>query len=163
MNSDFFRLHDQNFPNQLELSSVSTLLIPNHLYSRLITKYSKKKFAETFQTLISKYRNLISLGVFPRSNKVKMLYQKEGLDLQKLNFRPLSADWMELGILSYGIGLSRCHLFSIILEMEFGLIEEFARIVDTVGAPLPPVSQERKVWLLSGDRSEFKRNFYLKT
>jgi hypothetical protein len=164
MKPDFFRFQSQNIPTENPKPSVSTLLIPAELFDLLIQKYGRRNFKATFHSLLSQYRNLLSLGVLPKSHKLKTLYQADNLNLIPLKFRPDPSDWMELGILSSAIGVSRCLLFSFILELDFSLLEEFLSIPavrDVVTTP--SIFLYEKVWQLSGDRSNFTRKYHLKT
>lgn len=45
-------------------------------------------------------------------------YQEENLNLVKMNFRPFEEDWCRLSILALGLGVSRCLLFAILLELD---------------------------------------------
>ncbi len=164
MKSDFSRFKAQSISTENPKPSVSTLLIPMELLELLIQKYGRRNFKETFHSLLSRYRGFLSLGVLPHSHKLKTLYQSDGLDLQPLKFRPDLSDWMELGILSSAIGVSRCLLFSFILELDFGLAEEFLSIPDVRDVvTTPSVTLYQKVWQLSDERSNFTRKYHLKT
>ena len=129
MISYFHRRHDKKVDlKEFERSTVSTLLIPKHLVEKLDlvipivenpkTKKKSYKLKDGLKKLLDKYRGMLARGYLPFQEKPKLTYQEEGLDLQKFCFRPEDADWYELGILAYGCGVSRCWLFSFLVELD---------------------------------------------
>jgi len=102
----------------LNEKSVSTLLIPEDLMKRL--KYRLKKYGgntEYLSYLISRYRVILRIFTLDPSG-LKTEYQYKNQNLRKVNFRPMPADWAELGTFSIASGKSRCLIFVLLLLMD---------------------------------------------
>ena len=113
----FNRIHRKNIDLKESCVTVSTLLIPEIFVENLdsilpvgMTKDGKKftNFRLGLKLLLNKYRGFLAVGNLPFAGKPKLTYQREGLDLQVFKFRPDNGDWFELGMLAYGLGVSRC-------------------------------------------------------
>jgi hypothetical protein len=164
MISYFHRRHDKKVDlKEFERSTVSTLLIPKHLVEKLElvipfvenskTKKKSYKFKEGLKKLLEKYRGLLARGYLPFQHKPKLTYQEEGLDLQKFCFRPEDADWFELGILAYGCGVSRCWLFSFLVELDLSLLADFVDIGKAIfGVTSADLSRPRLIQQVFGKR-----------
>ena len=113
----FNRIHRKNIDLKESCVTVSTLLIPEVLLDELksvlpvgVTK-SKKEFVDFrlgLKQLLQKYRGFLAVGNLPFAGKPKLTYQQEGLNLHEFKFRPDNGDWFELGMIAYGLGVSRC-------------------------------------------------------
>ena len=169
-------------------SSVSTLLVPEELvrgiYEECPVFFRRKKPGKAalspdessegspgkrgrgdgvsiklgLKNLLNKYRGLFAMGYLPFSEKAKLKYQDEGLDLQEVKFRPDEEDWAELGIIAYGLGVSRCWLFSYMLELERSYIAELFRnpaIRDVVATAT--ASRPQQIVRISGRRRFLRR------
>ena len=130
----FNRVHTKNIDLKESSETVSTLLIPENLAENLksilpigSTKKGKEftNFRLGLKFLLNKYRGFLAIGNLPFAGKPKLTYQREGLNLQEFKFRPDNGDWFELGIIAYGLGVSRCWLFSYLLELELSGLGEF--------------------------------------
>ena len=164
MISYFHRKHEKKVDlKEFERSTVSTLLIPRHLVEKLDlvipsvensnTKKKLYKFKDGLKKLLDKYRGLLARGYLPFQEKPKLTYQEEGLDLQKFSFRPDDADWYELGILAYGCGVSRCWLFSFLVELDLSLMADFIDIGKAIfGVTSADVSRPRLIQQIFGKR-----------
>ncbi len=97
----------------------SSLLIPKKFLDVYKEKTKNSKREVYFHTVIKRYKTLVMDGFFSKSGKVKISYQDEGQDLVKVNFRPFNPDWIELGILSNWLVISRTALFTLLLILEF--------------------------------------------
>jgi hypothetical protein len=163
----FNRIHKKNVDLQDSHLTVSTLLIPESLlevlYSVLPLNTTKKKkvfldFRLGLKFLLNKYHGLLAVGELPFATKPKLTYQSEGLNLHAFKFRPDNADWFELGILAYGLGVSRCWLFSYLLELErsglgdFLGLKEVRRVLTT-----PTISRPRLIHQITGQRRYINR------
>jgi len=169
MISYFHRRHDKKIDlKEFERSSVSTLLIPKHLVEKLDlvipflenskTKKKSYKFKEGLKKLLDKYRGMLARGYLPFQEKPKLTYQENGLELQKFCFRPDDADWYELGILAYGCGVSRCWLFSFLVELELSLIGEFLDCAKEIfGVTSADVSRPQLIQQIFGKRRFIQR------
>ena len=153
---------------EFEKSTVSTLLIPKHLVEKLElvipyvenskTKKKSYRFKEGLKKLLDKYRGLLARGYLPFQEKPKLTYQEEGLELQKFCFRPDDADWFELGILAYGCGVSRCWLFSFLVELDLSLLADFIDIQKAIcGVTSADVSRPRLIHQILGKRRYIHR------
>ena len=169
MISYFHRRHDKKIDlKEFERSSVSNLLIPKHLVEKLDlvipflenskTKKKSYKFKEGLKKLLDKYRGMLARGYLPFQEKPKLTYQENGLELQKFCFRPDDADWYELGILAYGCGVSRCWLFSFLVELELSLIGEFLDCAKEIfGVTSADVSRPQLIQQIFGKRRFIQR------
>ena len=169
MISFFNRRHEKKIDlKELKRSTVSTLLIPKHLVEKLDlvipfvenskTKKKSYKFKDGLKKLLNKYRGLLARGYLPLQEKPKLTYQEEGLELQKFCFRPEDADWYELGILAYGCGVSRCWLFSFLVELELSLMGEFLdRAKAILGVTSADISRPRLIQQIFGKRRYIHR------
>jgi len=164
MMSYFHRRHDKKIDlKEIERTTVSTLLIPKHLVEKLDlvipfvenskTKKKSYKLKEGLRRLLEKYRGMLARGYLPFQDKPKLTYQEEGLDLQKFCFRPEDADWYELGILAYGCGVSRCWLFSFLVELDLSLLADFVDIGKAIfGVTSADLSRPRLIQQIFGKR-----------
>jgi len=169
MISYFHRRHEKKIDlKEFERSTVSTLLIPKHLVEKLElvipyvenskTKRKSYKFREGLKKLLEKYRGLLARGYLPFQGKPKLTYQEEGLDLQKFCFRPDDTDWYELGILAYGCGVSRCWLFSFLVELDLSLLADFVDIGKAIfGVTSADISRPRLIQQIFGKRRYIHR------
>ncbi len=110
------------------------------------------------KNLLNKYRGLFAIGFLPFSDKAKLRYQEEGLNLQEVKFRPEEEDWAELGIIAYGLGVSRCWLFSYMLALERSFIAELfsdRAIRDVVATAT--ASRPQQILRISGRRRFLRR------
>ncbi len=102
----------------------SSLLIPEKfldVFEEKTKKYPKDVY---FHFLLKKYKGLLLDGILQKSDKIKTDYQAPGQNLIKVNIRPFNPDWIELGILSNYLGISRTGLFTWFLTLEFGDFDE---------------------------------------
>jgi hypothetical protein len=174
MISYFNRRHEKKIDlKKLERSTASTLLVPKHLVEKLDlvipyvenskTKKKSYKFKEGLKKLLEKYRGLLARGYLPFQNKPKLTYQEEGLELQKFCFRPDDEDWYELGILAYGCGVSRCWLFSFLVELDLSLMGEFIdRTKEIFGVTSADVSRPRLIQQIFGKRRFIQRTLHFR-
>lgn len=163
----FNRTHKKNVDLKESRLTVSTLLIPatltDNLKSILPVSVNKKgkesiQFALGLKLLLDKYRGFLAVGNLPFKGKPKLTYQEDDLDLQSFKFRPANGDWFELGMIAYGLGVSRCWLFSYMLELELSGLGDFLalKIVGDVLAT-PKVSRPRMVHQITGRRRFINR------
>ncbi|RHX87447.1 DUF1564 family protein [Leptospira stimsonii] len=96
-----------------------------HLCSLLIPEYFvrekglKARFLRSsLSVLLLRFDEALIRKKFLGKRLVYAKYQEENLNLKKMNFRPFEEDWVKLGILAWGLGISRCLLFSILLELD---------------------------------------------
>jgi hypothetical protein len=156
----FLRNHRKNIDLKESSVSCSTLLIPESLIENLpsvlptsSTKNGKKflDFRLGLKLLLQKYKGFLAIGNLPFAGKPKLTYQKEGLSLQVFKFRPDNDDWFELGILAYGLGVSRCWLFSYLLELELSGLGDFLALKEAkIGLATPKISRPRMVQQIMG-------------
>jgi hypothetical protein len=169
----FKRIH----PNQIDLKTytkrtVSTLLIPEILFEQLHsvlphTTSPKGKKTISYNTalhyLLNKYKGFLACGNLPFSKKPKLAYQSPNLKLIPAKFRPDSANWFELGVLAYGLGVSRCWLFSYLIELELSGIGEFFSLKlvrDAVATP--NASRPRLIHQITGKRHYLNRTLHFR-
>ncbi|RHX77401.1 DUF1564 family protein [Leptospira yasudae] len=98
--------------------SSSDLWIPKRKIANLkqkIVKYGSLKRALTF--LLNNNRNRLASFLEP-SRTEKTCYQKANLDLVRFSLRPEASDWAELRLLARYYGISICHFFVILLDMD---------------------------------------------
>ncbi|XDD52485.1 DUF1564 family protein [Leptospira sp. WS92.C1] len=93
-----------------------TLLIPENLVR--LRKLKAAKLNQELNYLLKKYGTVALKKNFLGKNLPAISYQNKGLTLKKMNFRPNEKDWVELGIIALGLGVSKCLLFAILEEWE---------------------------------------------
>ncbi len=110
--------------------NLCSFLIPENLVrtNRLQPKILRK----TLHFLLSHWDETLIRKRFLGKRLVYARYQEKNLNLQKMNFRPFEEDWCKLGILAWGLGVSRCLLFSLLLEWS---IERTPRKTKPYGVP----------------------------
>ncbi len=103
-----------------EDDTVSTLLIPKHLYKdfRLKSKKFKGNPSLYLRSLLRRFRVITHSGMIPEPEKLKTTYQERKLDLQKVTFKPKNQDWLELWELAFVFGRSRCWMFVFLLKLD---------------------------------------------
>ncbi|EMJ92536.1 PF07600 family protein [Leptospira alstonii serovar Pingchang str. 80-412] len=94
--------------------NLCSFLIPEHLVCS--TRLRPKALRKTLHLLLSHWDETLVRKRFLGKRLAYARYQEKNLNLQKMNFRPFEEDWCKLGILAWGLGISRCFLFSLLLE-----------------------------------------------
>ena len=145
--------------------TISTLLIPAHLITPLKEKIKEhgNLFPVYLRNLLWMFRTFTHSGMIPHPQKLKTEYQKEGLDLQRVNLRPFNEDWMELGELALVYGKSRCWLFTFLLELDLlGFWETLSEF--SMGDAVPTTTKLRLRVSLSLKRvsQDFSRNYHVR-
>ncbi|EMF82158.1 PF07600 family protein [Leptospira weilii serovar Topaz str. LT2116] len=93
-----------------------TLLIPEQIVR--LRKLRADKLNQELSFLLKKYQKSALEKKFLGRSFPAVSYQRKGLKLKKMNFRPNEKDWVALGVLALGLGVSRCLLFAILEEWE---------------------------------------------
>lgn len=145
--------------------TISTLLIPAQLVKPLKEKIKEhgNLFPVYLRNLLWMFRTFTHSGMIPHPQKLKTEYQKEGLDLQRVNLRPFNEDWMELGELALVYGKSRCWLFTFLLELDLlGFWETLSEF--SMGDAVPTTTKLRLRVSLSLKRvsQDFSRNYHVR-
>ncbi|MCG6168655.1 DUF1564 domain-containing protein [Leptospira sp. FAT2] len=113
--------------------SSSDLWIPKLKISNLkqkIAKYGSLKSVLTF--LLNNNRNRLASFLEP-SRQEKTCYQKANLDLVRFSLRPEASDWAELRLLARYYGISICHFFVILLDLDqTESVSEFANLANNI-------------------------------
>ncbi|MCB1172742.1 MAG: DUF1564 family protein [Leptospiraceae bacterium] len=99
----------------------STLLIPMHLMDYFQDRVRDfQGIGRYFEYLIITYgRQLTLYNIDPTNRQWKQKYQDQGLDLQVRNFKPNPELWEEFRHIGFAYGLAMCHLFVVLLELEY--------------------------------------------
>ncbi|AOP36431.1 hypothetical protein A0128_20685 [Leptospira tipperaryensis] len=118
-----------------------TLLIPEKIIR--LRRLKADKLNEELSFLLKKYQNVALKKKFLGRSFPAISYQRKGLKLKRMNFRPDEKDWIELGVLALGLGVSRCLLFSILEEWECN--QEIPR--EEIGGALTKITLLRKILL----------------
>jgi hypothetical protein len=101
--------------------------------------------------------------MIPEPKKVKTEYQEEGLNLQRINFRPTNSDWIELGELALAFGKSRCWVFVYLLKLDLlGVWRILVR--SRLGKIVPTLSRLEltSFWTLQRVKHNFARVYHIK-
>ncbi|ALO28279.1 DUF1564 family protein [Leptospira borgpetersenii] len=93
-----------------------TLLIPEQIVH--LRKLKPNKLSQELSFLLKRYQKCALEKKFLGRSFPAVSYQRKGLKLKKMNFRPNEKDWVTLGVLALGLGVSRCLLFTILAEWE---------------------------------------------
>ena len=96
----------------------SSLLIPEKYMDEFDRRTENISREDYLHELLERYRNVLLWGTFEKLDCVKTCYQEEGQNLQKKNFRPENADWIELGEFAQWLGISRTALFTLLLLLD---------------------------------------------
>lgn len=152
---DYFN-HEKFKLKSTEGDTVSTLLIPAELLPTLEKLKESSSLKSILKILLKKYKFLLLSENVRFSNKARLQYQEDGLDLKTIKFRPDLKDWMELGIIAYSLGFSRCFLFSFLLSLEVSPFSELAEDPKVkVVVATQTRSQVRGLWGLRKGRNVF--------
>nr|WP_228036613.1 DUF1564 family protein [Leptospira borgpetersenii] len=110
--------------------NLCSFLIPENLVRT--NQLQPKILRKTLHSLLSRWDETLIRKRFFGKKLAYARYQEKNLNLQKMNFRPFEEDWCKLGILAWGLGISRCLLFSVLLEWS---IEKSPKKTKSHGAP----------------------------
>lgn len=111
-----------------------TFLIPVIYYERMLNRMKDRNahsVSKYLNYLLKKYKLEVFHKKFPQSIRVKTQYQSYGQELVRVSVRPSNSDWMILSELSQGLGISRCYLFVLLLEIDIDIRTK------NVGIPIP--------------------------
>jgi hypothetical protein len=109
----------QEIDNRTSGKTKSTFYVPANLCEFLKYKIrSHGSLIKYFETILTKFRVINYSGMLPNSSRVKTVYQEAGLELVRFDFEPRNEDWIELGSLAMGLGVSRTWLFVFLLELD---------------------------------------------
>ncbi|EPG73176.1 hypothetical protein LEP1GSC058_3662 [Leptospira fainei serovar Hurstbridge str. BUT 6] len=100
-----------------------TLLISEELYDRFRKRWQgERALARCLNELLTIYGTGLEKGDKLNPGSFMLLYQRKRYDSgsgwNRINFRPDGNDWTRLGNLSRWHGVSRCFLFSYLLEIH---------------------------------------------
>lgn len=101
----------------------STLLIPRRLLNELERRCADSSsrgagVAGLLANILERSRALLQTGLLPHSEQLNCVYQPQGEDLARINFRPNESDWILLGQAAAAHGVSRCRMFVLLLELD---------------------------------------------
>ncbi|TGK20671.1 DUF1564 domain-containing protein [Leptospira stimsonii] len=115
LNSDF-EIHSSFNENSAD---VVTLLVPKKYLQRLSIK-DRKKLPKRLPELLKKYSKYIASSKRLNRKAGKTLYQANvGRGrMKRINARIRTRDWILLGTLAQGHGVSRCYLFNYLLWID---------------------------------------------
>lgn len=102
-------------------SSRSTLLIPEPVFSKYVSKYRKihNLPISIYLRKLLKDKDLEKkIGQLVQLRKWKKKYQEKGQNLIRLNFYPDDRDWARLTLISRASGYSRCFIFVYLLLQD---------------------------------------------
>ena len=147
-------------------NTVSTLLIPEYLLKEFYLKNKEHKinFTVYLRKLLRRYRALTFYSdLIPEPKKVKTEYQEEGLNLERVNFRPENADWIELGEIALAFGKSRCWVFVYLLKLDLlGMWRLLVKAKLGKIVPTLPSLELTSFWTLQRFRQNFARGYHVK-
>lgn len=100
-----------------------TLIISEELYDRFRKRWKgERPLARCLNELLTIYGADLEKADKLNPGSFMLLYQRKrresGGDWNRINFRPAGNDWTRLGNLSRWHGVSRCFLFSYLLELH---------------------------------------------
>jgi len=146
-------------------NTVSTLLIPENMLEDFLGEKGKHQdnISIYLRKLLRRYRSLTHSGMIPTPIKVKTEYQEEGLNLKKINFRPMNSDWVELGELGLAFGKSRCWMFIYLLKLDLlGLWRILVKVGFKKIVPTLPNLELKSIWTLQRVQQNFARGYHIK-
>ncbi|WP_232380532.1 DUF1564 family protein [Leptospira ainlahdjerensis] len=134
--------------------NLCTLLIPDAF---VISRGLEARFLRSsLRDLLFRFDEVLIRKKFLGKRLVYARYQEEDLNLKKMNFRPFEEDWVKLGILAWGLGVSRCLLFSILLELDSELMNH--RKTKTTGVPTTLSITRKLIFLKKEISSEIRKS-----
>jgi len=160
-NQKSFPIHELNECDK----SISTLLIPEHLYERLSEKVKLhgNRMPVYLRNLLKMFRIVTHSGLIPSPRKIKTEYQEQGLLLKRVNFRVFNEDWLELGELALAFGKSRCWMFVFLLELDLsGLWEVLSEFGLGQGVPTKNNLRLKSSWSLERFSHNFSRSYHVR-
>lgn len=106
-----------------------TLLIPEELHPALLKRLEEypRRHGAYLRVLIRRYRQRCIEGGLLQSGSLKQHYQKPGLHQRRFSLRVDNESWLELGAWADFLGVSRCLLFVMLVELDLheGPLEAF--------------------------------------
>ncbi len=125
-------------------SSNTSFLIPIRQMKQLAASMKLyRSFATRISRLLIESSDLIYFGMIPRKRwKVTCSYQEQGLELQKVSCRVFDESIIEMDVMASSLGISRCRLFVLLLELE---AVGWLRLVKELGLVRPTTSFNSKV------------------
>ncbi|WP_109021097.1 DUF1564 family protein [Leptospira kobayashii] len=101
-------------------SSNTSFLIPVRQMKQLtVSMKFYSSFATRISRLLTESSDLIYFGLIPRKRwKVTCSYQEQGLELRKVSCRVFNDSIVEMDVMARSLGISRCRLFVLLLELE---------------------------------------------
>ncbi|TGK07396.1 DUF1564 family protein [Leptospira semungkisensis] len=104
--------------------SVCTVILPKDLHKKVRKEWrGKRAGARCLKELLFLYAKELQEKDRMNRDPDLLLYQRKEEDTKtnwnRLNFRPDTEDWSKLGLLARKHGVSRCYLFTFLLERYF--------------------------------------------
>lgn len=97
-----------------------TMLVPDRL-ARPLSVVLQGTFGSTYlQWLLRRYRHKFVTQASSNQSRARTGYQAKGQGLTKVRFRVNDGDWAVLSSLALGAGVSRCVVFTWLLDQDFG-------------------------------------------
>ena len=96
----------------------SSLLIPARLWSAFLAgrDESNGHTGVLLRRLVFSYRAAFFAGEFSQTGSIRRVCQTSGQHLIKVTFRVENAVWLEFGQMAACLGISKCLLFTLLLE-----------------------------------------------
>lgn len=110
--------------SSVEILPVCTLILPSSLFRKFRRTWKgKRSGARCLSTILGLYSSGVENAERLNPDSLLLLYQKKDRRTRtgwnRLNFRPDAWDWQRLGKLAGKHRVSRCYLFSYLLEKYF--------------------------------------------
>ncbi|XMO26540.1 DUF1564 family protein [Leptospira sp. 'Mane'] len=93
-------------------------LVPDDLWAHFQFLRKDQTCAELLSGLINRYEESIFSGRLWASERISKRYQEEGLGLVRVGMKVKEEDLVRLGLLADYLGVSKCFLFSKLLELD---------------------------------------------
>ncbi|TGN06959.1 DUF1564 family protein [Leptospira ilyithenensis] len=129
-------------------SSNTSFLIPVRQMKQLTVSLKLyRSFATRISWLLAESSDLIYFGMIPRKRwKATCSYQEQGLELQKVSCRVFNDSIIEMDIMARSLGISRCRLFVLLLELE---AIGWLRLVKELGLIRPTTSFNSRIFSMN--------------
>ncbi len=97
-----------------------TVLLPRNVREILMVYLARRGSppANLLQFALRKYGPILRTGILPVHKGTRKLYQRDGMNLVRFDFRVSEQDWAVLTEIAHGMGLSRCLVFTALVETE---------------------------------------------
>jgi hypothetical protein len=140
-----------------------SLLIPAEFYEHYCERVKVVKSRAYIKSLLAKYRYLLFMEPEYFAKKLNVGYQKEHLDLQKVNVEVEAESWAELKQLRLCTNWSVCRIVSFLVQLDWmGIAEDLPEEIKSIIVPQTPMVLQRYEAVFNTKKCIYTRSFNIK-